>query len=152
MVEEPKEMNRYLMVELSCGETQCLPCTYPNCQRFVREQKKTKNAALAVKNVTTKTFDVKTPVVKEEGELKVVRYDEKQIDRYLLVELSCSNVQCSPCTYPNCQRFVRESRGKPMIKSIRANVIELKADQQLSKVLAEKKVKKKTKKIVKKKG
>jgi hypothetical protein len=146
MVEEPKEMNRYLMVELSCGETQCLPCTYPNCQRFVREHKKTKNAALAVKNVTTKTFDVKAPVVKEEGGLKVVRYDEKQIDRFLLVELSCSNVQCSPCTYPNCQRFVRENRGKPIIKSVRANVIELKGDQQLSEILVEKKTKTKSKK------
>jgi len=145
MVEEPKEMNRYLMVELSCGETQCLPCTYPNCQRFVREHPKTKKVALTVRDVTTKAFDVKAPVVKEEGELKVVRYDEKQIDRYLLVELSCTNVQCSPCTYPNCQRFVRERREKPIVKGIRANVIELKRDQQLSEVLVEKKTKKKKK-------
>lgn len=143
MAEEPKEMNRYLMVELSCGETQCLPCTYPNCQRFVREHKNIKNAALQVKTVSTKAFDVKSPVVKEEGKPKIVRYDEKQIDRFVLVELSCSNVQCSPCTYPNCQRFVREKKERTIIKGIKANVIELKGDEELSDILVEEKKKRK---------
>ncbi|MCK4444805.1 MAG: hypothetical protein KAW09_09690 [Thermoplasmata archaeon] len=28
------------MLELACAEKKCDPCTYPDCQRFVREAKK----------------------------------------------------------------------------------------------------------------
>jgi len=136
MAEEPKGMNRYLMVELSCDETQCQPCTYPNCQRFVREHKKMKNPALGVKAVSKRVFDVRVPIIKERGELEIAHYDEKPIDRYVLVELSCSNVQCAPCTYPNCQRFVREKREKAVVKGIKLVTTELK-DDHVSEILAD---------------
>jgi len=32
---------------------------------------------------------------------------EKQIKRYVLIELSCDVSSCSPCTYPDCQRYRR---------------------------------------------
>lgn len=46
--------------------------------------------------------------------------------RIVMIELSCAHRNCSPCTYPNCQRYVRETRGKkPMV----AKVIELSAEE-----------------------
>ena len=33
---------RKVLIELSCASTKCDPCTYPNCQRYVRELPKTK--------------------------------------------------------------------------------------------------------------
>jgi hypothetical protein len=60
MTEEPKTLHRYLMVELSCDENQCKPCTYPNCQRFVRLKTKKKNPALGVKAVAKKVSDHKS--------------------------------------------------------------------------------------------
>jgi len=32
----------YEDIGTSCDEANCAPCTYPNCQRFVREKKATK--------------------------------------------------------------------------------------------------------------
>jgi len=75
MVEEPKALNRYLMVELSCDETQCMPCTYPNCQRFVREnpKKKIKNPALSVRTVSMKASDAKAPTLRGDERSKPAR-------------------------------------------------------------------------------
>ncbi|MDH4122725.1 MAG: hypothetical protein OEV21_01360 [Thermoplasmata archaeon] len=33
---------KYEHIENSCDETNCVPCTYPNCQRFVSEKKTSK--------------------------------------------------------------------------------------------------------------
>jgi len=41
--------------------------------------------------------------------------------RQVLIELSCASQNCDPCTYPNCQRYVREMpKGKkPVIRRVR---------------------------------
>ncbi|MBM4248434.1 MAG: hypothetical protein FJ149_03190 [Euryarchaeota archaeon] len=41
--------------------------------------------------------------------------------RQVLIELSCASESCDPCTYPNCQRYVREQSKskKPVIRRIR---------------------------------
>jgi hypothetical protein len=33
---------RYQQIGNTCDEANCAPCTYPSCQRFVREKKATK--------------------------------------------------------------------------------------------------------------
>ena len=33
-----KDVDRILYIEMACGQKHCSPCTYPYCQRFVREQ------------------------------------------------------------------------------------------------------------------
>jgi hypothetical protein len=47
--------------------------------------------------------------------------------RQVLIELSCASQNCDPCTYPNCQRYVREmpKAKKPVIRRVR----ELSADE-----------------------
>ncbi len=37
--EEHPTTKRYMMIELSCTEKACNPCTYPNCQRYARTKK-----------------------------------------------------------------------------------------------------------------
>lgn len=41
--------------------------------------------------------------------------------RQVLIELSCASQNCDPCTYPNCQRYVREmpKSKKPIVRRIR---------------------------------
>ena len=41
--------------------------------------------------------------------------------RQVLIELSCASQNCDPCTYPNCQRYVRElpKSKKPVVRRIR---------------------------------
>ncbi len=41
--------------------------------------------------------------------------------RLVLIELSCASQNCDPCTYPNCQRYVRElpRSKKPVVRRIR---------------------------------
>jgi hypothetical protein len=99
------------------------------------EEKGKKNAP-TVKLISAKTFDAKASAQSE----------EKEINRYILIELSCSNIHCDPCTYPNCQRFVREKREKPIAKSVRAVTTELKGSEQLANMLADEKNKKKSNK------
>jgi len=92
---------RYLLVELSCKNLKCSPCTYPNCQRFVRTVSLQKKIPFETR--MTKMFEVKKPITGPR--------DTR--DRLVLIELSCKDKKCSPCTYPNCQRFVRETgKGK----------------------------------------
>jgi hypothetical protein len=40
--------------------------------------------------------------------------------RQVLIELSCASKQCDPCTYPNCQRYVREmsKAKKPVVTTV----------------------------------
>lgn len=33
-----EDLDRILNIEMACGHKHCSPCTYPYCQRFVREQ------------------------------------------------------------------------------------------------------------------
>jgi len=82
---------RFLLIELSCKDHKCSPCTYPNCQRFVKEMPK----KVPFETRMTKMFEVKKPIVKPD--------DTRE--RLVLIELSCKDHKCSPCTYPNCQRF-----------------------------------------------
>ncbi len=98
---QPKGEERYLLVELSCKDLKCSPCTYPNCQRFVRTAPPQKKVPFETR--MTKMFEVKKPVVGPQ--------DTRE--RVVLIELSCKDKKCSPCTYPNCQRFAREAgKGK----------------------------------------
>ncbi|MBC7108022.1 MAG: hypothetical protein H5T41_04425 [Methanomassiliicoccales archaeon] len=107
--------NRYLMIELSCAERKCNPCTYPNCQRFVREKGKGKV-------ISSRVF-----------ESAPAPDPDKMRQRYILLELSCAERKCQPCTYPNCQRFEREVVKK---KSFKMKVVELSGDNGLKELMA----------------
>lgn len=62
MVKEPvKEPNvpdkRQVLIELSCASQNCDPCTYPNCQRYVRELPKSKKPVVRrVRELTAEEF------------------------------------------------------------------------------------------------
>jgi len=87
---------RYMLLELACAERHCDPCTYPNCQRFTRELGKKKP-------FTTSMFEVRP--MEKRGKIEPDR-------RYVMVELACKEKHCNPCTYPDCQRYVREFKKK----------------------------------------
>ena len=59
---------------------------------------------------------------------------DKGEERYLLVELSCKDWKCSPCTYPNCQRFARESQKKK--KPFKVKVTEIEKGKEVQSLLA----------------
>lgn len=116
----PKSEERYLLIELSCKDKKCSPCTYPNCQRFVRSVPKKKPFETRM----TKMFEVKKPITSP-GDTR---------ERILLVELSCKDKKCSPCTYPNCQRFARLSgREKAPFK---VKVTEVKGGKEVQSLLS----------------
>jgi hypothetical protein len=123
---------RYLMIELSCDEKACSPCTYPNCQRYARLQTKNKKLTESVKPIATKELEVVKKVEKAAEEPKY----PYQVSRYILTELSCSNAKCSPCTYPNCQRYSRTNKkiaipkGSPVV-----SVTEIKGGKELKKLI-----------------
>jgi len=117
----PKGEERYLLIELSCKDKKCSPCTYPNCQRFVRAAPKKKPYETRM----TKMFEIKKPITAPD--------DTRE--RVLLVELSCKDKKCSPCTYPNCQRFARlTGREKAPFK---VKVTEIESGKDVKKVLEE---------------
>lgn len=87
---------RYMLLELACAERHCDPCTYPDCQRFVREMGKKKP-------FTTRMFELRP--METNGQIEADR-------RYVVVELACKERHCDPCTYPDCQRYVREFKKK----------------------------------------
>ncbi|TET91065.1 MAG: hypothetical protein E3J35_03555 [Methanomassiliicoccales archaeon] len=92
-----REINRrYMLLELSCAERHCDPCTYPNCQRFTREMGKKER-------FTTRMFELRP--LEKKGRVEPDR-------KYVAVELACKDRHCNPCTYPNCQRYVREFKKK----------------------------------------
>src|SRR4030042_393005 len=117
---EPKGEERYLLVELSCKDLKCFPCTYPNCQRYVR----TTTKKVPFETRMTKTFEVKKPVTGPS--------DTR--DRLGLIELSCKDKQCSPCTYPNCQRFASESQKKK--RPFKVKVTEIEKGKEVQSLLA----------------
>jgi len=106
----PKGEERYLLVELSCKDRKCSPCTYPSCQRFVRTVPKKKPFETRM----TKMFEIKKPITKPQ--------DTRE--RLVLIELSCKDQKCSPCTYPNCQRFAREALKKKAPFKVKVTEIE----------------------------
>ena len=106
----PKRDERYLLVELSCKDQKCSPCTYPNCQRFVRTAPK----KVPYETRMTKMFEIKKPITTPQ--------DTRE--RVVLIELSCKDEKCSPCTYPNCQRFVREAQKKKAPFKVKVTEIE----------------------------
>jgi len=117
----PKGEDRYLLIELSCKDKKCSPCTYPNCQRFVRAVPKKKPYETRM----TKMFEIKKPITAPD--------DTRE--RVLLVELSCKDKKCSPCTYPNCQRFAR-LMGKEKAP-FKVKVTEIESGKDVKKVLEE---------------
>jgi hypothetical protein len=117
----PKGEDRYLLVELSCKDWKCSPCTYPNCQRFVRTTPK----KVPFETRMTKTFEIKKPITTPK--------DTR--DRILLVELSCKDEKCSPCTYPNCQRFARLASDKKK-KPFKVKVTEVQAGKEVQSLLS----------------
>jgi hypothetical protein len=50
-----------------------------------------------------------------------MRMNKRDLDnvqkRYLMLELSCADRKCNPCTYPSCQRFTRENGHKRIVSS-----------------------------------
>ncbi|MDH4123953.1 MAG: hypothetical protein OEV21_07725 [Thermoplasmata archaeon] len=123
-----KKTQRYLMIELACDETQCNPCTYPNCQRYVRHLPKSKKLTATIKPIASKTLEVK---LEKEAEPQYPHH----INRYILAELSCTNAKCSPCTYPNCQRFTRSKKVSGKVKGPSVSVTELKGDKQVKQII-----------------
>lgn len=116
--------DRVLLIELSCKDKKCDPCTYPNCQRFARIEPKKKPYETRM----SKMFEVRKPVTGPS--------DTK--DRLLLIELSCKDKKCNPCTYPNCQRFASEALQGTKKAPFKVKVTELKKDADVKKVLAAK--------------
>jgi len=47
--------------------------------------------------------------------------------RKVLIELSCYSKQCDPCTYPNCQRYIREMSKKK--RPVVTRVTEISAEE-----------------------
>jgi hypothetical protein len=112
--------DRYLLVELSCKDRKCSPCTYPNCQRFATTTPKKKPYETRM----TKMFEIKKPITGP-GEPR---------ERMVLIELSCKDKKCSPCTYPNCQRFAKETgKGK---RPFKVKVTEIEKDREVQSLLS----------------
>ncbi|MBU1158139.1 MAG: hypothetical protein KKE24_02235 [Candidatus Thermoplasmatota archaeon] len=119
----PKNVgDRFVLIELSCKDTKCSPCTYPNCQRFARYEPKKK----PYETKMSKMFEIRKPVTKPE--------DTRE--RMLLVELSCKDEKCSPCTYPNCQRFVRADAQTKKKVPFKVKVTEIEKGADVKKVIA----------------
>ncbi len=123
-VQEKGQGDRVLLIELSCKDKKCDPCTYPNCQRFARIEPKKKPYETRM----TKMFEVRKPVTK----------DEDTRDRLVLIELSCKDKKCNPCTYPNCQRFAAEKMQGKKKAPFKIKVTELQKDTEVKEVLAAK--------------
>ncbi len=115
--------DRVLLIELSCKDKKCSPCTYPNCQRFARAEPKKKPYETRM----TKMFEVKKPVTTGAADTR---------DRLVLIELSCKDKKCSPCTYPNCQRFATENLQGKKKAPFKVKVTEIQKDSDARKVLA----------------
>ena len=47
---------------------------------------------------------------KETTQEKTKGLNKEDIEKILGIEVGCCNMTCNPCTYPNCQRFVREQQ------------------------------------------
>jgi len=139
MAENTKDPSiRYVMIELSCDESQCNPCTYPNCQRYVRHLPKNKKLTATIKPIASKVLEVNTER-KIELEKKTDQKFPTYLNRYILTELSCQDAKCFPCTYPNCQRFVRTKKMSATSKWPVVSVTELKADKKVKDVIKKKK-------------
>jgi len=122
------------MIELSCDQTQCKPCTYPNCQRYVRHQAKSKKLAATVKPISSKALEINAS---KESELRGASEIgcPHHVNRFILTELSCSEAKCYPCTYPNCQRFVRSKKATGKRAPEIISVTELKGDKQVKEMI-----------------
>ena len=93
----PEPVKRYIMVELHCDMSKCDPCTYPDCPLLdetdsFKDDHKTVQLSKGPQHTVV---DGKTHVTAD-------------VKRYIMVESSCDRTKCDPCTYPNCQRFVRD--------------------------------------------
>lgn len=122
--EEKTTDQRFLLIELSCKDHKCSPCTYPNCQRFVRERPK----KTPFETRMTKMFEVKKPMVKP-GDTR---------ERLVLIELSCKDKKCSPCTYPNCQRFAAEALQSKKKAPFKVKVTEIERGADVKEVMKKK--------------
>lgn len=116
--------DRVLLIELSCKDKKCDPCTYPNCQRFARIEPKKKPYETRM----TKMFEVRKPVTGAA--------DTR--DRLVLIELSCKDKKCTPCTYPNCQRFASEGMQGRKKAPFKVKVTEIQKDTEVKEVLSAK--------------
>lgn len=63
--------------------------------------------------------------------------EHQQTKRYLMIELSCNEKACSPCTYPNCQRYARGKKVAMPKSSKVMSVHELKGGKKLDKLIKE---------------
>ena len=72
----------------------------------------------------TKMFEIKKPVTSPQDPL----------ERMVLIELSCKDKKCSPCTYPNCQRFAKVAgQGK---KPFKVKVTEIEKGKEVQSLLS----------------
>ena len=51
---------------------------------------------------------------------EAVKVPDAPDSRQVLIELSCASKECNPCTYPNCQRYIREmpKSKKPVVYKV----------------------------------
>lgn len=119
--QQPKADERFVLIELSCKDKKCSPCTYPNCQRFATEQPKKK----PYETRFSRMFEVKKPMTRPEAPR----------ERLVLVELSCKDKKCSPCTYPNCQRFAKATTQEKKKAPFKVKVTEIEKGTDVSKLL-----------------
>ena len=72
----------------------------------------------------------------ENKDVKEAPQTKGQGDRVLLIELSCKDKKCNPCTYPNCQRFASEKLQGKKKAPFKVKVTELQKDMDVKKVLS----------------
>ena len=73
---------------------------------------------------------------KEDKDAKEAAQAKAHGDRVLLIELSCKDKKCDPCTYPNCQRFASEKMQGKKKAPFKVKVTELQKDTDAKEVLA----------------
>lgn len=72
-----------------------------------------------------------------EKEEKHKDQEHEQTKRYMMIELSCDEKACSPCTYPNCQRYARTKKIAMPKGSKIVGIHELKGGKVLDKMIKE---------------
>ena len=75
---------------------------------------------------------------KKEKDAKEAAQAKGQGDRVLLIELSCKDKKCTPCTYPNCQRFASEGMQGRKKAPFKVKVTEIQKDTEVKEVLSAK--------------
>lgn len=66
---------------------------------------------------------------------KAQQQPPKADERFVLIELSCKDKKCSPCTYPNCQRFAKATTQERKKAPFKVKITEIEKGTDVSKLL-----------------